>query len=330
MAESKRMRRLLERLGADPNQSVSKALGSGSASGAGARLEVTSEGVRVNGEPIQTKTPPELHADDKAIILTLAGSAFCAGLFGFYEGYPILGSFFIGASLLVIAPTSPFVRSRARWLAGRPALWGLGVCTWLFLTIDIGLKFWPLNATPAPVATTQSSVDHAFAPFAVVGGPYLPEEVSRMILALDQVSDTLGSKGAVIGEVRNDLSDWQSKLQHDSAAYSVKLFQDQNALSDLNVSISKELAATGGLQDELAPTLDIQQQGPLMRELYYFGTDIRNTANVADAARASILANDFQRTQEALDTFTAWYNQTMNYTPQKIANLRAYKLPSAK
>jgi hypothetical protein len=94
----------------------------------------------------------QLHTDDKAIILTLGGSAFCAGLFGFYESHEVLGSIFIAGSLIVMAPISPFVRSRVNWVAGRPALWALGLATWLFLAINIALKVWPVSAGNDPRA----------------------------------------------------------------------------------------------------------------------------------------------------------------------------------
>ncbi|HKX07483.1 MAG TPA: hypothetical protein VJN67_04785 [Stellaceae bacterium] len=90
--------------------------------------------------------PPErreLHATDIAIIVAIGGSAFCAGLFGFYEDHPILGTIFVLSGLLVMAPISPFVRANIHWLSGRPALWAVSLATWLLLTINIGLKLWP-------------------------------------------------------------------------------------------------------------------------------------------------------------------------------------------
>jgi hypothetical protein len=87
--------------------------------------------------------PPQLHADDKAIIIAVGGSAFCAGLFGFYENHPVLGCIFLFGGLMAMAPISPFIRSRVRAF-GRPALWAVALATWLFLAVDIGLKIWPI------------------------------------------------------------------------------------------------------------------------------------------------------------------------------------------
>jgi hypothetical protein len=98
----------------------------------------------------------EVHADDKAIITAIGGSAFCAGLFGFYEGYPVLGTAFIIGGLVTMAPISPFVRSRIGWAFGRPTLWTLAVSTWLFLAANLGFSiydhFLPKITEIAPAA----------------------------------------------------------------------------------------------------------------------------------------------------------------------------------
>lgn len=99
----------------------------------------------------------EVHADDKAIIVAIGGSAFCAGLFGFYEGHPILGTAFTVGGLVTMAPISPFVRSKIGWAFGRPALWALATATWLFLAANLGFviydHFWlrPFTIGVSPI-----------------------------------------------------------------------------------------------------------------------------------------------------------------------------------
>ena len=101
------------------------------------------------------KPMSEVHADDKAIIIAIGGGAFCAGLFGFYEGQPFLGTAFTVGGLVTMAPISPFVRSNIKWAFGRPALWTLATVTWLFLATNLGLFLYGrLAATPPPVVAT--------------------------------------------------------------------------------------------------------------------------------------------------------------------------------
>src|SRR5260370_20423975 len=62
--------------------------------------------------------PRELHTDDKAIILAVGARAFGAGLLGFYENHKVLGTVYIVGSLIVMAPISPFIRSRVHLAFG--------------------------------------------------------------------------------------------------------------------------------------------------------------------------------------------------------------------
>ncbi len=109
------------------------------------------------------KPMSEMHADDKAIIIAIGGSAFCAGLFGFYEGHPILGTAFTVGGLITMAPISPFVRSRISWAFGRPALWALAITTWLLLAANLGLSLYS-RPTVHPVAVATGDVWTALTP----------------------------------------------------------------------------------------------------------------------------------------------------------------------
>lgn len=101
------------------------------------------------------KSKFEVHADDKAIILALGSGAFCAGLFGFYEGHPVLGTVFTVGGLVTMAPISPFVRSHIGWAFGRPALWTLAAATWLFLAANVGFAVYD-HFSPSPSALIQA------------------------------------------------------------------------------------------------------------------------------------------------------------------------------
>lgn len=124
---------------------------------------------------VQPEATPkrELHADDKAIIIAVGGSAFCAGLFGFYESHPILGVIFTLGGLFVMATVSPFVHERLPTV-GRPALWAVNIVTWLFLAANIGLSLYEKHVateaapTPAVVVhegSSPSDITKATKPF---------------------------------------------------------------------------------------------------------------------------------------------------------------------
>lgn len=61
----------------------------------------------------------------------------------------------VGSLLVMVAPTSPFVKSHIGVAVGRPLLWGIAIATWLVFVVHVGLEFRLLEqgSLPAPPFT---------------------------------------------------------------------------------------------------------------------------------------------------------------------------------
>jgi hypothetical protein len=103
----------------------------------------------------------ELHTDDKAILVAVGASAFCAGLFGFYEDHQVLGTVFGLGGLVIMAPASQFVRSYTPWIFGRPSLWAVTLATWLLLAAEYRIEGmeWVRRMALAPLRSDKRQID---------------------------------------------------------------------------------------------------------------------------------------------------------------------------
>lgn len=106
---------------------------------------VSSNGRPSDGVPHpRSRNLSRLHADDKTIIIAVGGGAVSVGLLAFYDHHSGFGTLYVLSGLASMAPISPFVRSRVKWVIGRPALSTLAVTTWLFAAALLGLHIWPI------------------------------------------------------------------------------------------------------------------------------------------------------------------------------------------
>ena len=95
-----------------------------------------------------TRPLPSPPRGDGGIVITFAAAAFGTGLLEFAEGHLVWAIAITMGSLVMVAPLNAWV-ARTIWrFSSQRILWALGVATWLFLAINIGLAIHPLYPPP--------------------------------------------------------------------------------------------------------------------------------------------------------------------------------------
>lgn len=146
------------------------------------------DGLRTGGEPTWPYDPGngglmDSESNEKIwpAVLAIAAPLLAVGVEALVHHEWWSGGLVTLGSLVVMAPASPFVKSRIGAAVGRPVLWSIGIATWLIFVVHVGLEFRLLeqNSVPAPPFTatgigctpTNVTGDGAAGTFTLAPGP---------------------------------------------------------------------------------------------------------------------------------------------------------------
>jgi hypothetical protein len=187
----------------------------------------------------------------------------------------------------------------------------------------------PTTTKPEPESTSRFLViaGSPFAGRAVVGGPYLREEINKMIEAVSKLSDIMHldikpTFDAAISSINN----WAQQAESErDPAFAKKLALAADKLTDTSNQIDQILSDNARYDNEIRLTVRDRDAGPFVRELAFFSSDISATVDLRPEARAVILKNDLTRLQKAIITYDNWVYAATDNADYKIQALRAYK-----
>jgi hypothetical protein len=127
----------------------------------------------------------------------------------------------------------------------------------------------------------------------VVGGPYLPEEINKMILAVGSLSDILHLEiKPTFDAAKSSIENWQQEVQSEGVpAFATRLSSSADKLASASKRIDEILSANTRYDSEIRLTVHDRDPGPFVRELGFFASDISKTIELPPQTREAILTN---------------------------------------
>jgi hypothetical protein len=176
------------------------------------------------------------------------------------------------------------------------------------------------------------SVGRPFAGKAVVGGPYLPEEIHKMILAVGSLSDIIHIEiKPTFDAAKSSIENWQQEVHSEGVpAFAAKLSSSAEKLVSESKRIDDIISANTRYDREIRLTVHDRDPGPFVRELGFFASDISKTVELPPQTREAILTNDLARLRPAIITYDNWVYASTDNADYKVQALRAYRSPESK
>jgi len=208
-------------------------------------------------------------------------------------------------SLLILG-----VLESGNWLAFKGRYYfrySLTALIMVYAAISIAPFFLSLSSPPKAPPDRFLSVGRPFAGKAVVGGPYLPEEIHKMILAVGSLSDIIHLEiKPTFDAAKSSIENWQQEVH------------------------SEGVPANTRYDREIRLTVHDRDPGPFVRELGFFASDISKTVELPPQTREAILTNDLARLRPAIITYDNWVYASTDNADYKVQALRAYRSPESK
>ena len=234
-------------------------------------------------------------------------------------------------SLLILG-----VLESRNWLAFKGRYYfgySLAALSIVYVAICIAPYF--LSSSLPPTAPSKEhflSVGPPFAGKAVVGGPYLPDEITKMILAVGSLSDIVHLDiKPTFDAAKSSIENWQQEVQSEGVpAFATRLSSSADKLSSASKRIDEILSANTRHDTEIRLTVHDRDPGPFVRELGFFASDISKTVELPSQTREAILTNDLARLRPAIITYDNWVYASTDNADYKVQMLRAYKPPESK
>jgi hypothetical protein len=234
---------------------------------------------------------------------------------------------------------------KLRWerLCGLWWLWslfgltgGVALALWLSPFLNIGL---PDHSGEQSTSTTDQHNGLSFLvagrPFAgrvVVGGPYLQEEINKMIQAVGSLSDIMHLDiKPTFDDAKSSIENWRQAVQSEGVAvFAKKLYLDADKLINTSKRIDDILANSARYDNEIRLTVHDRDPGPFVRELGFFASDLGKTVDLPPETREVVLGSDLQRLRQAIITYDNWVYAATDNADYKVQSLRAYRPPGSK
>jgi hypothetical protein len=166
----------------------------------------------------------------------------------------------------------------------------------------------------------------------VVGGPYLQEEINKMIQAVGSLSDIMHLDiKPTFDAAKSSIENWEQQVQSEGVpAFAAKLSLAANKLTSAAKRIDEIMSANARYDSEIKLTVRDRDPGPFVRELGFFSSDISKTVDLPSQNRAAVLASDLERLRQAIITYDNWVYAATDNADYKVQSLRAYKTPGSK
>ena len=166
----------------------------------------------------------------------------------------------------------------------------------------------------------------------VVGGPYLQEEINKMIQAVGSLSDIMHLDiKPTFDAAKSSIENWDQQVKNEGVPdFSKKLSSDANTLTNSLAKIDDILSANARYNSEIRLTVHDRDPGPFVQELRFFSNDLSKTVDLPSQIRAAVLASDLKRLQQAIATYDNWVFASTDNADYKIQSLRAYRPPESK
>ena len=214
---------------------------------------------------------------------------------------------------------------------------GLALALWLTPFLNLGL---PNHSDEPP--TNINDHDHgslnfltAGPPFAgrvVVGGPYLQEEINKMIQAVGSLSDIIHLDiKPTFDAAKSSIENWDQQVQSEGVpAFATKLSLAANKLTSSSKRLDEIISENARYDSEIKLTVHDRDPGPFVRELGFFSSDISATVDLPYQTRTAVLTSDLARSRQAIITYDNWVYAATDNADYKVQSLRAYKPPGSK
>jgi hypothetical protein len=233
-------------------------------------------------------------------------------------------------SLLILG-----VLESGNWLAFKGRYYfrySLTALIMVYAAISIAPFFLSLSSPPKAPPDRFLSVGRPFAGKAVVGGPYLPEEIHKMILAVGSLSDIIHIEiKPTFDAAKSSIENWQQEVHSEGVpAFAAKLSSSAEKLVSESKRIDDIISANTRYDREIRLTVHDRDPGPFVRELGFFASDISKTVELPPQTREAILTNDLARLRPAIITYDNWVYASTDNADYKVQALRAYRSPESK
>ena len=238
---------------------------------------------------------------------------------------------FAAALALVIALVlSPFVEQKhwpfSAWFPSPAASQSLTADE----IADAVIKKLPKNPpTPSPIMLAEAGMKQPPNPQTeLVGGPYVPSDIERMIPLFIDLNDALSKAAPVFGSQQEIVQNWQNQFRQmgaatytqklrtiadqmiDARSFVYKIVEDHNAYrNEMSAAVSDRLAAVDIAASAIGFLID----------------NIDALSGVPEAQQFRILNKDVQRVQTTALGYNNWVQESIQHVQTKLRRLRDYK-----
>lgn len=163
----------------------------------------------------------------------------------------------------------------------------------------------------------------------IIGGPYQPEEVRIIILALGQIEDLLDKKGdQAFRDIQLAAHDWAAQLvRMGPDAYVDKLIKIENEFIEVQDSLMGIIDENRRFHDEIVPAVldDRGTYGILRNDFSDIIGNIKELSKTPEINIRAVVGRDFLRLATALNAYRQWLSKSIQNIREKTRKLRDFR-----